>query len=266
MSTPDFLPAGKLPNPTLDALLRSLRSTDPRLVVGPQAGVDAAVIDFGSTYLVVKTDPITFATDEIGWYAVNINANDIAVMGATPRWFLATLLLPAGQATTALAAGIHGQIVDACRALDVALVGGHSEITTGIDRPIVSGVMLGEVEPARLLRSSAVQPDDCVVLAGYVPVEGTALLAREKAGELLARGFDADVLHRAQEFLHRPGISVVAAARAAARITGVHAMHDPTEGGLATALAEMAHASGVGMSIDFDAVPIPPESAALCAA
>jgi hydrogenase maturation factor len=264
MNTSDLLPAGKLPNTLLDRLLHRFTSGDPRLVVGPQMGVDAAVIDFGATYLVAKTDPITFATAEIGWYAVNVNANDIAVMGATPRWFMATVLLPAGQATPALAEAIYDQIAAACADLGVALAGGHTEITVGLDRPIVSGAMLGEVAPQRLVRSSGVQPGDDLVLVGRVPIEGTALIAREKEADLLARGFDPALLRRAQDFLHRPGISVVRSARLAVQAATVHAMHDPTEGGLATGLWEMAQASGVGMAIDFDAVYVAPESQALC--
>ena len=91
------LPAGKLPLPLLEKLLARFAPSDPRIIVGPRTGEDAAVFDFGDRYLVAKTDPITFATSEIGWYAVNVNANDVAVMGATPRWFLATVLLPAGR-------------------------------------------------------------------------------------------------------------------------------------------------------------------------
>lgn len=266
MTNLDLLPAGKLPNVLLDQLLRRFSVSDPRLLVGPQMGVDAAVIDMGATCLVAKTDPITFATDAIGWYAVNVNANDIAVMGATPRWFMATVLLPAGKATPALAEAIYEQIADACAALGVALAGGHTEITVGLDRPIVSGTMLGEVTPERLLRSSNVQPGDQVALLGRVPIEGTALIAREKEADLLARGFDSSLIRRAQAFLHDPGISVVRAAQLAARAAAVHAMHDPTEGGLATGIWEMAQAAGVGMAIDFDAVAVPPESQALCAA
>ncbi len=260
------LPAGKLPNALLDHLLRRFPASDPRLLVGPQMGVDAAVIDMGATYLVAKTDPITFASDAIGWYAVNVNANDIAVMGATPRWFMATVLLPAGQATPALAEAIYGQIAAACAGLGVALAGGHTEITMGLDRPIISGTMLGEVTPDRLLRSSNVQPGDDLALVGTVPIEGTALIAREKEADLLARGVDPALLRRAQGFLHDPGISVVRAARLAAEAAAIHAMHDPTEGGLATGIWEMAQASGVGMEVDFDAAPVPPESQALCAA
>ncbi len=266
MKTSDLLPAGKLPYALRDRLLQRFAPDDLRLVVGPQMGVDAAVIDMGDIYLVAKTDPITFATDAIGWYVVNVNANDIAVMGATPRWFMATVLLPAGKATPALAEAIYAQIAAACANLGVALAGGHTEITVGLERPIISGTMLGEVAPERLLRSSGVQPGDDLVLVGQAPVEGTALIAREKEADLLARGFDTALLRRAQAFLHEPGISVVRAAQVAAAAVQVHAMHDPTEGGLATGIWEIAQASGVGMAVDFDAVPVPPESQALCAA
>jgi hydrogenase maturation factor len=264
MTTAHVLPAGKLPPTLLDRLLRSFASDDPRLIVGPQMGVDAAVIDFGDTLLVAKTDPITFATAEIGWYAVNVNANDIAVMGATPRWFMATVLLPAGKATPALAEAIYNQIAAACAELGVALAGGHTEITVGLDRPIVSGTMLGEVTPQRLVRSSGMQPGDNLVLVGSVPIEGTAIIAQEKAKELLARGVDADLVRCGQRFLRTPGISVVRAAHTATAAAQVHAMHDPTEGGLATGIWEMAVASGVGVSIDLDAVAVAPESQILC--
>ena len=102
-------PIGKLPAEDLTKLLRKYAPNDPRLVVGGSIGEDAAVIDMGDRYLVAKTDPITFATDEIGWYAVNINANDIACSGATPRWFLATLLLPEDATTPELVDTIFEQ-------------------------------------------------------------------------------------------------------------------------------------------------------------
>lgn len=266
MTRATVLPAGKLPHELLERLLRRFAPNDPRLVVGPQMGEDAAVIDFGDVYLIAKTDPITFATDEIGWYAVNVNANDIAVMGGRPRWFLATVMLPAGQATAEMAEQIYSQLAEACEHLDIALAGGHTEITVGLDRPIVAGFMLGEVEPARLVRSSGMQPGDELVLAREVPIEGTAIIAREKEVELLTRGYDPALIQRAQNFLHSPGISVVEAAHLALETVPVHAMHDPTEGGLATGIWEMTQASGVGLEVDFDAVPVAPESQAMCAA
>jgi hydrogenase expression/formation protein HypE len=258
------LPAGKLPLPFLEKLLTRFAPRDPRIVVGPRAGEDAAVFDLGDRYLVAKTDPITFATSEIGWYAVNVNANDVAVMGARPRWFLATVLLPAGKATGELAEDIFRQIYEACEALGVSLAGGHTEITVDLNRPLVSGTMLGEVAPDKMLMTAGARPGDRIVLIKSAPIEGTALIALERAAVLRERGYDEAFICRSQRFLHEPGISVVRPALLAADAAGVHAMHDPTEGGVMTGLLEMARGAGTGMTVDLDAIPIAPEGAALC--
>jgi hydrogenase expression/formation protein HypE len=213
---------------------------------------------------VAKTDPITFATSEIGWYAVNVNANDVAVMGAQPRWFLATVLLPAGQATPELAESIFAQMYDACAALGVSLAGGHTEITVNLDRPIISGTMLGEVLPGGLITTAGARPGDAVMLVKPVPIEGAALIALERAPVLRERGYSEDFIARAQRLLHDPGISVVAPALLAAASASVHAMHDPTEGGVMTGLFEIARAAGAGLSVDLDAIPLLPESLLLC--
>ncbi len=254
---------GKLPPELLASLLARLPA-DPRVVVGPRVGEDAAVIDFGDRYLVAKTDPITFATDQIGWYAVHVNANDLAAMGATPRWFMLTTLLPAGAADVGLVERIFTQVVAACAALDIALIGGHTEITTGIDRPLVTGVMLGEVAKDRLVTTAGARPGDDVLLTKGIPIEAVAIIAREKRAELLAH-FDAAFLDRAAGFLTDPGISVLRDARIACAAGRVTAMHDPTEGGLATALWELAEAAGLRVEIDVDTWPICEEGARLCA-
>lgn len=259
----DTLPLGKLPPALLASLLRRLPD-DPRVVLGPRVGEDAAVIDMGDRYLVAKTDPITFASDEIGWYAVHVNANDIATTGATPRWFLATVLLPGGVADAALAERIFTQLTDACADLGIALVGGHTEITHGLDRPLVIGMLLGEVAKADLVLTGGAQPGDRVLLTKGVPVEATAIIAREKRGEL-ADHFDAAFLDRAAAFLTQPGISVVPEARLATQAGGVTSMHDPTEGGLATALWELAEACGQTARITAAQWPVLPEGERLCA-
>jgi hydrogenase expression/formation protein HypE len=264
MSTDFLLSPGKLPLPLLERLLTRFAPNDPRIVVGPRAGEDAAVFDLGDRYLVAKTDPITFATTEIGWYAVNVNANDVAVMGARPCWFLATVLLPAGQATAELAESIFAQVYEACESLDISLAGGHTEITVNLDRPIVCGTMLGEVAPERLITTANAKVGDSVLLIKTVPIEGTALIALERAEMLRARGYSAQSIGRAQRFLHDPGISVVAPARLAVETGGVHAMHDPTEGGVVSGLLEIARAAGTGLDVDLDAVPVLPEGRALC--
>ena len=143
--------AGKLPPELLERLLARLPS-DPRLLLGPGIGRDAAAIDIGGgRALVAAADPVTFAKDQLGAYAVPVNANDVACLGARPAWFLATVLLPE-EATPDLAEEIFEQIRTACETLDVALIGGHTEVTPGIDRPIGAGTMLREVDPQLLVR------------------------------------------------------------------------------------------------------------------
>jgi hydrogenase expression/formation protein HypE len=257
-------PIGKLPQRDLVALLdRVLPVPDPRVIFGPGLGRDAAVIDFGERYLVTKTDPITFATDEIGWYVVNVNANDVACLGARPRWFIVTLLLPEGKADAALVETIFDQLRTASQELGVSVVGGHTEITHGIDRPIAVGAMFGEVAPAALVRSDGAQAGDALILTKGIAVEGTAILARELRSRLQER-LEAALVARAADFLRAPGISVVRDAMIATRAGAVHAMHDPTEGGVATGIHEITGAAGLGAVINAEALPIYPETRAIC--
>jgi hydrogenase maturation factor len=259
------LPLGKLAPETMAQLLEryTFSFPDDRVLVYPGVGEDAAVIDVGERWLVAKTDPITFATDEIGWYAVHVNANDIAAAGGTPRWFLSTLLLPEGLADQALVEQIMGQIAAACRSLGVVPCGGHTETTYGLDRPLVVGVMLGDLEPGKLVRSSDVQVGDVIVITKGVAVEGTAIMAREREHELGATFSDAFIT-RCKGFLRDPGISVVQDARLATAAASVHAMHDPTEGGVATGLWELALASKVGLEVDAASMPVLEETRQLC--
>lgn len=260
------LPVGKLRAETLQAVFDKHPIRDPRVVVGPRVGEDAAVIDLGDRYLVATADPITFATDAPGWYALQVNANDIAVRGARPRWFLATLLLPEGRTTDETVTGLFAELADACAELDVALVGGHTEVTHGLDRPIVAGTMLGEVAKDRLVTTGGARVGDAVVMTKGVPLEGAAIMAREREAEARARGVPAAVLRRARAFLRQPGLSVLPEVEIACELAQVHAMHDPTEGGIATALAELADAAGVGLRIDRDRIMVLPEGRALCEA
>jgi hydrogenase expression/formation protein HypE len=261
-----FLPTGKLRPELLQALFDAHPVKDQRVVVGPRIGEDAAVIEFGDRCLVATTDPITFATADLAWYALHVNANDIAVRGARPRWFLATILLPAARTLEDSVRTLFEQLTAACDELEVALVGGHTEVTQGLDRPIVVGTMLGEVARDRLVTTAGARVGDAVVMTKGVPLEGTAIIAREKAAELTARGVPASVLRRAQALLRTPGISVLPEAEIACELGGVHAMHDPTEGGIATALWELAEAAGVGLRIDRERIMVLPEGAELCRA
>jgi hydrogenase expression/formation protein HypE len=260
----NVLPVGKLRAQTLQALFDRHPVKDARVVVGPRVGEDAAVIDLGDRYLIATSDPITFAADDIAWFALQVNANDIAVRGARPRWFLATVLLPEGRTTDASVSAMFDQLAAACEELEVALVGGHTEITAGLDRPVVAGTMLGEVPKERLVTTAGARVGDAVVMTKGVPLEGAAIIARERETELLARGVRPGVIRKAKAFLRRPGLSVLPEAEIACELAEVHSMHDPTEGGIATALWELAAAAGVGLRIDRERIVVLPEGAELC--
>ena len=122
----------------------------------------------------------------------------------------------------------------------MTLIGGHTEVTYDLPRPVAVGAMLGEVDKDRAVLTSGARPGDSIVLTKGVPVEGTALLAREASGALAKADVEPEVIKRAEGFLFDPGISVVRDAAIACEAVDVHAMHDPTEGGVATGLLEIA--------------------------
>jgi len=256
---------GKFPHSLLEKLLQKPRATDPRVLLGPGLGEDAAVIDLAETLLIAKSDPITFATDRIGWYAVQVNANDIACMGGTPRWFLATLLVPESFSEDQ-AEEVFNQVLDACNAIDVTLIGGHSEVTYGIDRPIVSGSMLGEVTRDRLVKTGGALEGDSIVVTKGLAIEGTALLALERADDLRKVGVSDDTITQCSNLLDGAGISVLTDAQVACATAQIHSMHDVTEGGLVTGLREIAAASGLGVAIEEGSIPVLPETFEVCRA
>jgi len=261
----ETLPVGKLDMHLLTRLLQSYTSIDERVAIGPKVGEDAAVLDFGDRYLVAKTNPITFATEEIGWYLVNVCVNNMVVRGVRPRWMLNTILLPEGKTTAEMVEQIFRQIYQACSEVDVLIIGGHTEVTFGLDRPLAVGCLIGEIERQRLIPTGGAQPGDTVLVTKSLAIEGTAILAREKQETLLRKGYDLEFIQRAQGFLYDPGISVYDEALTAAETGVVHAMTDATEGGLATALHELAEAAGVGLRIEAESIPIRAETQKICA-
>jgi hydrogenase maturation factor len=258
-----YFHSGKLPSEILERLLKAYTSANHGVVVGPSIGEDAAAIDMGNKYLLAKTDPITFVAEDIGTYAIFINANDIATMGGTPRWFLATILLPERNTDSFLVEKIFQQLSSACREIDVAFCGGHTEITIGIERPFVIGVMLGEVEKNNLITTSGAKVGDDIILTKAIAIEGTSIIAREKHDELIGI-FGEALVETCRRFTEKPGISVLRDAEIALRNGKIHSMHDPTEGGLATGLYEISVAANVGFIVDEDRIPVFDECAALC--
>lgn len=256
---------GKLPPELLARLLRSLDGADPRVRVGPRPGEDAAAIDVERGTLVVTTDPVTFVSADAARYAVQVNANDVAAMGAEPAWLALTVLLPPSVEVDAVEQLFVG-VRSACAEHGISVVTGHSEVTAAVNRPVLVGTMLGLVERGAAITSAGARPGDALLLAGPIAVEGTAILAREAAPALLRAGLVAATIAAATAFLRDPGISVVRAGRTLRAVCRPHALHDATEGGVATALRELADASGVAVEVDASALPLRDETRRICAA
>jgi hydrogenase expression/formation protein HypE len=261
------LEIGKLDIHLLKKLLEKHTILDSRVVVGPKIGEDAAVIDLGERadhYWVVTSDPITFTTEEIGYYGVVVNVNDIATRGAIPKWFLATLLFPEKETNVDLIEKVFHQIHQVCQRFGVSFVGGHTEVTPGIEKTILSGHMIGEVKKERLVTTSGAKEGDLLLLVKGVCIEGTSILAREKGSELLAKGIPSRLIEKARNFIFDPGIDILQAALVASEAVPVHSMHDPTEGGLINGVVEIALASEKELEVDFEKVHIYEESRILC--
>jgi len=254
---------GKLKHEFLQKMLTDFVSSthlkEDRVVVGSSIGEDAAVIDMGDKYLVAKTDPITFVTDEIGYYAVNINVNDVVCTGATPKWFQSTILLPAKHTDEDLIETIFRNIHDTCKSLGITVIGGHTEITAALDRPIVIGSLLGEVDKEKLVLSSGAKEDDLIILTKGIFIEGTSIIAREKEDFLKEKGYGNQFIEKCKNYLYNPGISIFKEAVVSNDNFTVTSMHDLTEGGLFNGLAEIAIASDLGLLIKKEQINILPE-------
>jgi len=250
-----MLPEGKLNSELLNYLLSKYTSTSligakSRVIQGPKVGIDVAVVDFGDRYLVAKTDPITFATNEIGYYAINVNANDILTSGAYPSWFQTTILVPPGYTKDKLEE-IFRDLCKAAKEISVEIIGGHTEITTSVTRPVVIGSMFSDIAKDKIILSGKGKPGDALVITKGVAIEGIALIALEKEEELTKKGIKPEVIKKCKNYLHEPGISIFKEVKIIME-SGIkpHSMHDPTEGGLNMGCFELAHVSNCGCVID----------------
>ncbi len=251
---------GKVPPEVLERLIFTrLGVSDERVLIGSGKGIDAAAIEFGDRVLVASTDPITGVEENIGFYAVHINANDVATFGARPRWFLVSILLPEAADESTLGKIMRELHENAAR-LGVSIVGGHTEVTPGLNRPVVVGTMMGEVDRERLVTSNGARPGDALIVTKWIGLEGTSIIARERAEEL-EQTFGKEFVERAKGLIDL--ISVVKDALVAAGI-GVNAMHDPTEGGIANGLHEMADAANLGFKVYAERIPIREETLKIC--
>ncbi len=234
----------------------------PEVVLGPGHGEDAALVRMGGETWAIATDPITFASQDAGRLAVVVNANDVAVRGATPRFFLAVVLLSSEDASSEGLAVILDQIRETCESLGVFLIGGHTEVSPGLEHSLVVGTMLGPVR-GRAMTTSGVRPGDLIGMTRWAGLEGTSiLLAGWKDG--LNAMHPEEPFRPLEELVRGDWLRVVEAANAAAGVAGVSALHDVTEGGVGEALFELAMASGLRIDAPCDGIPVLPETSRIC--
>jgi len=255
------LPLGKIPKDLLEAVVfKNLGAKRKEVALGPMAGFDAAIVDADSKSIVVSTDPITGALERIGWLAVNVNANDIATFGVEPAFFLSCIMLPE-KAQSTMVRTISVQMNNAAKALGIAIVGGHCEATPGLANPIVVGCAIGITDKGKYVTAGGAKPGDKLILTKSAGTEGTAILASDRKQQL-KKALDVKTLQSAAKFYDQ--ITIVKDAMTAFKTGGVDAMHDPTEGGVAGGIHEMADAARLGVRIYEEKIPIRPETDQIC--
>ncbi|MEM1611459.1 MAG: AIR synthase family protein [Sulfolobales archaeon] len=254
---------GKIPVDLLERyVLRRTGVQDPSVLVGPGYGEDAAIVRVGDRFLAIHSDPITAAERGIGWLAINVASNDVAVRGARPRWASLVILLPE-RASEDLLDFITADIDRASKKLGIAVIGGHTEVVAGLARPVVIATVIGEIVRRPIATSSA-REGDAVIMTKSAGLEGTAILAQDYRDILLKRGVEPSVLDRASRFIEM--ISVVREAITLAERDLATSMHDPTEGGVLGGAAEIAYASGKTIELWEESIPVAEETRIIASA
>jgi len=246
------LALGKIPIRVLNrTVLRMKGAPTDRILLGPEAGVDFGVIRVDDRFIVISSDPITGVASNIGWYAVNVSANDVATSGNRPQFMESVIMLPEDATEEDLAA-LAGQMHRSARRAGISFVGGHTELTPGLARPIVVATVFSVVND--YVSSAGAQDGDVLLMTKTAGLEGTAVLVREseRLGIRLA-----PALRRCADRLERQ-LSVVPEAVRAYETGVVHGMHDCTEGGVLGAVYEMSLASKIGFEAYETRIPVDP--------
>jgi hydrogenase expression/formation protein HypE len=238
-------PCGKLPNKFLKYLLEKYTSKD--IFVSPGIGIDCAIFKFDEKYVYAKTDPITLTSKDIGFYLVNINVNDISVMGGIPLYFLCCLFFPKDTKFNEIEY-VFSQISKECKKFNIKWIGGHTEIIPDIKNVIGVGFTIGK--KIRKIKFEKVIPEDIVFLVNEIGIEGASIIAREKYEEL-KKYFSEKYLNKIKNSIKNPGISIFKEAKKLWENLKIKYMHDPTEGGISTGLYEISESKNIGLLIDL---------------
>jgi len=251
---------GKLPNSLLEKLIfNKIQNKRSEVIIRPGIGMDCAAVSFDNYACVLSSDPITGTAREIGRLAVHINCNDIASCGVEPLGLMTTILCPPGTTEDELAM-IMDQLAAEAAAINVDLLGGHTEITTAVTRFVISCTAVGRCLTDKLIINSQAKAGDALVMTKHAGLEGAAIIAHEKENELV-RIIGQDAVDEAKSFMDH--LSVVREGLLAARF-GVNAMHDVTEGGIMGAVWEICEASGNGVELFAGQIPVNMTTKRIC--
>lgn len=251
---------GKIPNSILkEIVLGKLNNNRKEILLRPGIGEDCCAVDFGEYACVLTTDPITGAVNQVGNIAVNVACNDIASSGAEPLGLLITLLAPPKTTENDIET-IMTAICDTATALNVDIIGGHTEITAAVNQVVIISTAVAKILKDKLVTTSGAKHGDDIVMTKTAGIEGTAIIASD-CEKLLGERMTKEQIDKAKGFVKR--ISVVKEGIIAGRF-GVNSMHDVTEGGILGALWEIGEASGVGMEVYEDMIPVEDETSLIC--
>ena len=252
---------GKVPENVLKrSILKQIKTKRPEVLVGAQVGEDCAIIGLEpDEVMVLSTDPITGTTKEMGRWAVMISANDIASSGAEVIGVLVCAMLPPRIREIKIREMMQ-EIETCCQELNIQCVGGHTEITDAVNRPVLTITGIGKVKKDKMLPTKGAKPGQDIVVTKWIGLEGSAILAKEREAEL-AEVFPKYLVDEAKEYSQY--LSILKEAAIAVK-SNVSAMHDITEGGVFGALWEMAESAGVGLSIELKKIPIKQATVEIC--
>ncbi|MEM4527713.1 MAG: AIR synthase family protein [Desulfurococcaceae archaeon] len=241
---------GKLEWTLMQELISLIPTDDIDLLIGPMQGEDAAIIRLRDGFLVAHVDPITTAVEHIGYLAVHVAANDIAVRGVEPKWFMPTILLPSNISFDDVKR-IFGDMKKALEEIKGVIIGGHTEISPNINRPLISMTSIGYTLLPPILTRNA-KPGDYVYIVGRVGGEGTGIIAWDFEEKLLQYGVEKKTIETAKNYVY--DISIVKVALSIRDF--VNTMHDATEGGILQAIREIAVASKTRIKVWRDKIMI----------
>ncbi|OPJ56306.1 AIR synthase family protein [Alkalithermobacter paradoxus] len=251
---------GKLTSDQLKNLVFStLNTRRSEVMVRPNVGEDCSVIDFGEYVCVMSTDPITGTSEEIGKLAVHITCNDIAASGVNPLGIMLTIMAPEGTSEEEIKKIMLDASNEASK-LNVDIIGGHTEITTAVNRIVVSSTGIGKERKKNILNKEIPKDKDLIILTKGAGIEGTGIICFEKEEEL-TNIYGKDIVSEGKRLLDN--ISVVKEGIIGGKV-GVSFMHDVTEGGILGGIWEVCDLYNLGCIINKDKIYINNSTKVIC--